>query len=77
MQRVHCPWYLAVYLACIYALTAGCGGPALLHAAHHTIITTDHGCRHPILLTDSQAVIVYGTMQVSYGLVGVVGISRK
>ena len=34
----------------------------------HTIITTDHGCQHPNLLTDSQAVIVCCTMQVSYGL---------
>ena len=53
------------------------GGSALLHTAHHTIITTDHGCRHPNLLTDSQAVIVCCTLQVSYGLVGVVGIGRK
>ena len=38
---------------------------------------TDHGCRHPNLLTDSQAAIVCCTMQVSYGLVGVVDIGRK
>ena len=53
------------------------GGSALLHTAHHTIITTDHGCRHPNLLTDSQVVIVCCTIQESYGLVGVVGIGRK
>ena len=43
------------------------------------IITMDHGCRHPTLLTltDSQAVIVCCTLQVSYGLVVVVDISRK
>ena len=34
------------------------GGSALFHTAHHhTIIITDHGCRHPNLLTDSQAVM--------------------
>ena len=43
----------------------------ILVSAHHTIITTDHGCRHPNLLTDSQVVIVCCTMQVSYGLLGV------
>ena len=53
------------------------GGSALVHTAHHTIIITDHGCRHPNLLTDSQAVIVCCTMQVSYGLVGVVDIGRN
>ena len=47
------------------------GGSALLHTAHHAIIITDHGCRHPPLLTDSQAVIVCCTLQVSYGLLGV------
>ena len=51
---------------------ADCGGSALLHTAHHTIIITDHSCRHPNLLMDLQAVIVCCTMQVSYGLVGVV-----
>ena len=56
---------------------ADCGGSALLHTAHHTIIITDHSCRHPNLLMDLQAVIVCCTMQVSYGLVGVVGIGRK
>ena len=63
------PW--PVYTAAEY------GGSALLHTAHLTIITTDQGCWHPNLLTDSQAVIVCCTMQVIYGLVGVVGISRK
>ena len=57
-------------------LAANYGGSALISTAHHTI-TTDHDCRHPNLLTDSQAVIVWCTMQVSYGLVGVVDIGRK
>ena len=55
---------------------ADSGGSALLHNAHHTIITTDHGCRHPDLLTNSQVVIVCCTMQVSYG-VGAVGVGRQ
>ena len=52
------------------------GGYVILHTAHHTIITMDHGCRHPNLLTDySQAVFVCCTTQVSYGLLGV-GVCR-
>ena len=38
---------------------ADCGGSALLHTAHHTIIITDHGCRHPNLLTDIHRVLHY------------------
>ena len=71
---------IVMFTGCIHRLhfpSADYDGSALLHTAHHTIITTDHGCRHPNLLTDSQAVIVCCTMQVSYGLVGVVGIGRK
>ena len=65
-----CAAALPVFLAADY------GGSALIHTADHTI-TMDHGRRHPNLLTDSQAVIVCCTMQVSYGLVGVVDIGRK
>ena len=43
-------------------LAANYGGSALIRTAHHTI-TTDH--------------IVWCTMQVSYGLVGVADIGRK
>ena len=57
-------------------LAANYGGSALICTALHTI-TTDHGCRHPNLLMDSQAVIVCCTMQVSYWVVGVVDIGRK
>ena len=51
------------------------GGYVILHTAHHTIITTDHGCRYTNLLADSQAVFVCCTMQVSYGVFGV-GVCR-
>ena len=49
------------------------GSSALLPTAHHAIIITDHGCRHT-LLTESRAIILCCTLQVSYVLIGIVDI---
>ena len=53
---------------------AGCGGPALLHSAHHTIINTAVGT--PLCWRLARCYWVLPS-QVSYGLIGGVGVGIK
>ena len=44
-----CHFAVPFFLSLVpFSPPAGCGGPALLHSAHHVIITTDVGTPHTL-----------------------------
>ena len=69
-----CHFAAPFFLSLIPSSPAGCGGPALLHSAHHVIINTAVGTSLCWRLTRCHRVL---PSQVSYGWIGWVGVGIK